>query len=194
MRRKKKKIGGRIRQTERERKKKREWKIVMKREGHTWSRLPWLFCAGIIMEFIWLQVSHWKTWVFISAQPNASITVALNFVMRVCNKNLHHVRPIHLVWRSAVQSDTFSWFVISQSIPRKESNFWGVFSHISAMALGTALPVSHHSTVSIQTEKPKGSTWRFAHTPTVTRGWTLLVFSVISEQRLDGLCWRCLED
>lgn len=161
---------------------------------HTWSRLPWLFCAGIIMEFIWLQVSHWKTWVFISAQPNASITVALNFVMRVCNKNLHHVRPIHLVWRSAEHSDTFSWFVISQSIPGNESNFWGVFSHISAMALGTALPVSHHSTVSIQTEKPKGSTWRFAHTPTVTRGWTLLVFSVISEQRLDGLCWRCLED
>lgn len=55
--------------------------------------------GGIITEFIWLQVSHWKTWVFISVQPDASITKRAGILFII--KNVSYVRLICLIRRSS---------------------------------------------------------------------------------------------
>lgn len=66
------------------------------------GQLPFLFFfpgGGIITEFIWLQVSHWKTWVFISVQPDASITKRAGILFII--KNEPCVRLICLIRRSS---------------------------------------------------------------------------------------------
>lgn len=66
------------------------------------GQLPFFFFfpgGGIITEFIWLQVSHWKTWVFISVQPDASITKRAGILFII--KNEPCVRLICLHRRSS---------------------------------------------------------------------------------------------
>lgn len=92
---------------------KNEWKRVKKREEKKKKRAnkEWVMEKGarygrwsngessagfplywwqIITEFIWLQVSHWKTWVFISVQPDTSITKPAGIWFTIKNKS--HVR------------------------------------------------------------------------------------------------------